>query len=180
MKETEKSRAAKIQRLINEREQQFPNEQYEDRFNAVIASPEGQEIFAQMHLSNEELVPVQSPRHAALLGRQWPIPDGEFRKLWIEKFGPSGSLSVSGGQKSPVYPSEEQTRRQTGKAAGGSFQGDAKLKDEGRRGFLDEVARQMALGHTRDQAWAISGSTSPGREFYAQWSSGSAQVKRGA
>src|SRR5438874_82796 len=131
MKETEKSRAAKIQRLLEERQQSFPNETNDARFAAVMASDEGQEIFAQMHLPNEEAVPVQSPRHAALLGRQWPIPDAEFRKLWLAKFG---AISAGSGPKSTSYPtsypSEEETRRKTAEAAGGSFQGDAKLKDE--------------------------------------------------
>jgi hypothetical protein len=163
--------AKKFQLLLNTREREIPNESYDDRFNSVANSHEGRELFASMHLSNSA-VPVQSPRHAALLGRQWPIPDGEFRALWIEKFGP-----VSGGAKSPAYPSGDETRRRTAAAAGGSFEGDAKLKEEGRRGFLENVDRFMALGHNWSEAWSLAGTTSPGKEFFSQWARGAAQEK---
>ncbi len=170
----------KFQILLNERQHRFPSEGSNNSFTAVANSAEGAELLSHMKRAGEgELVnsdvPVQSPRHAALLGRIWPIPDAEFRRLWLAKFGP-----LSDGQKTPTYPSEEETRRRTAAAAGGSFQGDAKLKEEGRRGFLDEVARLMAEGRNRDQAWAEASSTSPGKEFYGQWSRGKAQVQSGA
>lgn len=168
----------KFQTLLNERQQRFPNEGYDASFAVVANSDEGRELFAEMHLANSD-VPTQSPRHCALLGLQWPAPQSEFEKKWLAKFGPSVAGVGSGGTP-PSYPSEEQTRRSTAKAAGGSFQGDAKLKDEGRRGFLDEVAREMALGKSYSESWAIASSTSPGKEFYAQWSRGAAEVRRSA
>src|SRR6266542_4171062 len=158
----ERERRMKLQQLMDARLQQFPNESFDARFAAVTASDEGQQLFAQMHIANEDAVPVQSPRHAALLDRLWPIPDAEFKRLWLAKYGP-----LSAGSETPGYATESETRRRTAEAAG-SFQGDAKLKDKSRRGFLDEVARLMATGHDYSQAWSIATSTSPGKEFYMQ------------
>src|SRR5260370_2161669 len=42
------SRQTKFQQLVNERRQKFPNESYEDSFNAVADSDEGKSIFVQM------------------------------------------------------------------------------------------------------------------------------------
>jgi hypothetical protein len=169
----ERERSKKLHQLMDARLQQFPNESYDQRFRAVANSEEGKELFAAMHVANEDAVPVQSPRHAALLGRTWPIPDAEFKRLWISKFG-----ALSGGPQSPSYPSEQEEQRQTAKAAG-KITDEAKLKEEGRVGFLDEVARLMSEGRNRDQAWAEASSTSPGKEYYAQWARGAAQVKSG-
>ncbi len=174
------SRRTKLNQLLDRRALQFPNESYDARFNAVVASDAGLELLAQMHIANEDAVLVQSPRHAALLGRLYPIPDTEFRKLWLAKFGPISGVGPKSTSYPSSYPSEEETRRKTAEAAGGSFQGDAKLKDEARRKFLAEVARLMAEGRSRDQAWAEASSTSPGKEFYAQWARGAAQVKQSA
>jgi hypothetical protein len=167
-------RQSKFQQLINDRRQQHPGESNEARWNAVAESEAGAQLLAGMHVANEDAVPVQSPRHAALLGRTWPIPDAEFSRLWLAKFGP-----LSGGSKSPSYPGEQQEQSQTTKAAG-KITDEAKLKDEGRRGFLDEVSRLIAEGRNRDQAWAEASATSPGKEYYAQWARGAAQVKAGA
>jgi len=173
MKETEKSRSDKIQRLLNKREEQLPNESFDSRFNAVMASDEGRELLAQMHLSNEEAVPVFGPQTAATVGLRYPEDRALFRERWLRKEGP-----IAGAPPSPAYPTEEQTRRRTAEAAG-SIKDEPKLKEEGRRGFLDEVARQISLGHSYSEAWSISSSTSPGKELYAQWSRGAAQNKKG-
>lgn len=175
-----RERGARVQQLLSERRQLHPEETCEQNFMAVANSPEGEKLFAGMqHFANSGDVPIQSPRHAALLGRTFPIPDAEFRTLWISKFGEPGS-GVGYGSPYPGYPSEQEERRQTAKAAGGSFQGDVDLKEKGRAGFLAEVSRLMALGRNYEAAWAEASSTNPGREFYAQWASGAAQVKGGA
>ena len=166
----ERKRQEKLKKLMDARLQKFPNESFDARFAAVANSEEGGQLFAAM----------QSPRHAALLGRTWPIPDAEFRRLWLAKFGPPVTGTGPGISQYPSYPSEGESTRRTAAAAGGSFQGDAKIKEEGRRGFMDEVARLMATGRNYDQAWSEAGSTSPGKEFYAQWARGAAQIKSGA
>ncbi|GEM_PF-3890834 len=43
-----RERTAKFEELMNARAQEFPNEAYEDRFEAVANSAEGQQLFAQM------------------------------------------------------------------------------------------------------------------------------------
>lgn len=44
-----KARQAKFQSLMSKRQQNLPNECYEDRFIAVADSEEGKQLFAQMH-----------------------------------------------------------------------------------------------------------------------------------
>ena len=46
---TLQTRQAKFQSLVKEREQELPNESYEDRFNAVADTQEGQQLLNQMH-----------------------------------------------------------------------------------------------------------------------------------
>jgi len=47
-------RSSKFQQLVNERAQKFPNESYDDRWNAVASTTEGKELLAQMKRPNEE------------------------------------------------------------------------------------------------------------------------------
>lgn len=172
-------RNEKLRQLMDARLQQFPNESYEARFSAVANSPEGQALFEDMHLANEDAVPVQNPRIVKLLlgAEPWryPLPESEYRRRYLGTFGP---LSA-GSPNSPSYPSEQEEQRRTAKAAG-KITDEVKLKEEGRRGFLDEVARLMAAGHEYSEAWSAASSTSPGKEFYAQWARGAAQLKPGA
>jgi len=52
--ENERERTARLQELMDARQQDFPNETYEDRFRAVANSNEGAQLFAQMQRSGAE------------------------------------------------------------------------------------------------------------------------------
>src|SRR6266446_2473898 len=93
------NRTARFQRLLAERRAAFPTEPYNESFRAVVDSGSGAELFANMERSQSTIstdaVPVQSPRHAALLGRTWPIPDAEFKRLWLARFGPTSGAALA-------------------------------------------------------------------------------------
>ncbi len=135
---TEKSRATKVRQLLDEREQLFPNESFDDRWAAVMMSSKGRALYNEMSVS-----------------------------------------SVGYGGIPLSYPSEQDEQRRTAEAAG-KITDEPKLKEEGRRGFLADVSRLQAAGHEYSQAWSIASSSSPGKEFYAQWARGAAQLKPGA
>jgi hypothetical protein len=102
------STSKKFQSLLNDRQHRFPTESYEHCFTAVTNSDEGKSVLSQMHRAGDSLansVPVQSPRHAALLGRIWPIPAAEFSRLWTEKYG-----ATSAGSPLVDYPDESEER----------------------------------------------------------------------
>jgi hypothetical protein len=54
-KNQEGSRRVKFQSLMSKREQQLPNESFDARFNAVINSEDGKQLFAQMHVPESNL-----------------------------------------------------------------------------------------------------------------------------
>jgi hypothetical protein len=142
-------RAAQLQELLRERHKKFPNETYDARFAAVANSSKGLEIFTNMKTPGEDAVPVQSPRHSALLGRTWPIPDVEFRRLWLAKFGPT-----SGDAMQPEYPTATEAYQHAGEALAA---------------FMKEVRRFQDLKFSYDQSWANASSTEPGKSAYAAW-----------
>src|SRR6266481_6240846 len=104
-----------------------------------------------MHFANQESVPVQSPRHAAMLGRTYPIPDAEFKSLWLSKFDP-----VSAAPAAPKYPTEADEIRKTAKASGGGpVVDEPATKEAGRKAFLALVDKLIAQGHEYSAAWSI-------------------------
>jgi hypothetical protein len=52
--EGERERAARFQELMDQRQKDFPNETYEDRFRAIANSNEGVQLFAQMRRTGAE------------------------------------------------------------------------------------------------------------------------------
>jgi hypothetical protein len=161
-------RQSKFQKLVNERREKHPNEDYNTAFNAVMTA-EGQQLVAEMHIANEDAVPTFNPRSARLVGLSYPADEAIFRETWLRKQGP-----LSGGGPGPKYPSPEDEKRAVEKT---NPIDEVATKEEGKAGFLSEVNRLIKQGHEYSAAWAIAGSTSPGKESYSQWSRGSAQLK---
>lgn len=63
----ERSRGARFQSLMSNRQQEFPNESYEDRFSSITHSKEGQRLFAQMHrpeIANQSSIPAENANRA--------------------------------------------------------------------------------------------------------------------
>ena len=165
-------RQERFQRLVAKRKESHPTESYEASFNAVMCS-EG-ELVAEMHLANQEAVPVFGPQTAAIVGLHYPKDKAIFRETWLRKEGPIGAAGPV-----PPYPSESDERRQTAKAAG-RITDEPKLKSEAKVSFLAEVDRLQKAGHSYDDSWRIASSTEPGKSFAAQWRAGNAQLKTGA
>lgn len=166
-------RQSKFQSLIRRHREDHPADDYQTAFAAVSNSDEGQQLMANMHIANADAVPVFNPRSARLVGLSYPQDEAIFRETWLRKQGP-----LSGGGPYPKYPDEAEEQRRTDKASGGGpVVDEPALKEKGKSGFLSEVNRLIQAGHEYSAAWSIAGSTSPGKEFYAQWSRGSAQLK---
>jgi hypothetical protein len=186
-------RKEKLHQLMDARAQQFPSEDYDERFAAVANSEEGQQLFCEMHFSKQDpqffgnAYPLKDTRSLSLVGLPATATQAEFEAAW-EKYNSQRALeerAAAGGKPLTSSGASSQTPAKPKKP---DFEGDAgrfrsieearQERSEAVKIFNDELARLQAEGKTYDEAHSIASSTPPGKDALARWYAALETIKR--
>jgi len=149
---------AKFAQLLKDRAQAFPNETYQQSWNAIAQSEEGEELLSGMQRAERvqfvnELptIPAQNQRTCALVGLTWPADDAEYRR----KFTALLNRGRPGLNQPPSASS-----------------GPDPIREEAERLFLEEVAKLQSKGFGYAESWTQASIVEPGRSFFQIWRNG--------